>query len=127
MKKKLWWFGIPVAIGVYLIYKQFSKPKDPKDPEDPKPDPKPDPKDPKKPDPKVSVYPLKKGSKNSVVGQLQNLLLSCNPKALPKYGADNDFGTETETALLKYTGKKTVDSQAELYKINCFKINLGLW
>jgi hypothetical protein len=112
MKKKLWWFGIPVAIGVYLIYKQFSKPKDPKDPKDPE---------------EVSVYPLKKGSKNSVVGQLQNLLLSCNPKALPKYGADNDFGTETETALLKYTGKKTVDSQAELYKINCFKINLGLW
>lgn len=124
MKKKLWWFGIPVAIGVYLIYKQFSKPKDPKDPPDP-PDQKNQTQ--KNQTPKVSVYPLKKGSKNSVVGQLQNLLLSCNPKALPKYGADNDFGTETETALLKYTGKKTVDSQAELYKINCFKINLGLW
>ena len=59
-------------------------------------------------------FPLKKGSKGDRVKELQGLLLKYNPNALPNYGADGDFGSETENALFKQTGKKTVDNQSEL-------------
>lgn len=62
----------------------------------------------------VSVFPLKRGSKGSKVKELQNALLKKNASILPKYGADGDFGSETESAVKTITGKTTVDSQAEL-------------
>lgn len=61
-----------------------------------------------------SVFPLKKGSKGAKVTELQNILLSANPNILPKFGADGDFGSETETALLTLFNKSTIKNQREL-------------
>lgn len=63
---------------------------------------------------KPSVFPLKRGSKGAKVKELQLILLKVDPNILPKYGADSDFGNETETALLKLFNQSTVKSQAEL-------------
>jgi hypothetical protein len=60
-------------------------------------------------------YPLKKGNNGAFVGLLQQAL--GGKKNLPKYGIDNDFGSETETAVFKFLGKKTVDNQADIEKI----------
>jgi hypothetical protein len=49
---------------------------------------------------------LKRGSSGEDVGTLQHLLLA-RGKTLPHFGADNDFGAETETALKAATGSKT--------------------
>ena len=65
----------------------------------------------------ASAFPLKKGSKGVKVWELQNAILSYNASLLPKYGADSDFGSETEAAVLKLLGKKTVDSQADIDRI----------
>jgi peptidoglycan hydrolase-like protein with peptidoglycan-binding domain len=64
---------------------------------------------------------LKKGSKGEKVKELQRALLSIDPAALPKYGVDGDFGSETEAAVQKYLGKKSVDSQEDLNKILSIK------
>jgi GH25 family lysozyme M1 (1,4-beta-N-acetylmuramidase)/peptidoglycan hydrolase-like protein with peptidoglycan-binding domain len=42
---------------------------------------------------------LHKGDYGSAVTALQILLLKWNPKCLPKYGIDGDFGSETEKAV----------------------------
>jgi hypothetical protein len=59
----------------------------------------------------ASTYPLKKGSKGALVQRLQ---LAIGTDKLPKFGADGDFGTETQTALKAVTGKIQVDSLAEI-------------
>jgi len=47
-----------------------------------------------------SGFPLQKGSKGNLVKKLQNALITLLGKSiLPKYGADGDFGSETEAAL----------------------------
>lgn len=61
-----------------------------------------------------SVFPLKRGSKGAKVKELQLILLKADPNILPKYGADSDFGSETESALLKLFYKSTIKSQEEL-------------
>lgn len=106
--------------GAYFIYKYF-KPstKDKKDKKDnnnsgvdttPTPTPTGE-----------ANFPLKKGAKGAKVKELQNLLLKLDSKALPKYGADGDFGSETEAAVEKVLGKKTVEMSdmtklQEMYK-----------
>jgi peptidoglycan hydrolase-like protein with peptidoglycan-binding domain len=58
----------------------------------------------------VSEFPLKKGSKGTSVKILQQALLAKYGKAiLPKYGADGDFGSETESALKKVGYPTTID------------------
>ncbi len=47
---------------------------------------------------------LKKGSKGTDVKALQEFLLQLG-YSLPKYGADGDFGRETETALKRFQAK----------------------
>jgi hypothetical protein len=42
---------------------------------------------------------LSKGDEGSAVTKLQIMLLKWNPKCLPKYGVDGDFGSETEKAV----------------------------
>jgi hypothetical protein len=59
----------------------------------------------------ASDFPLKKGSKGALVQRLQ---LAIGTSNLPKFGADGDFGTETQTALKAITGKTQVDSLAEI-------------
>lgn len=55
-----------------------------------------------------SGFPLQKGSKGNLVRKLQNALITLLGKSsLPKYGADGDFGSETEAALQK-DGSPTV-------------------
>ena len=65
----------------------------------------------------TKLFPLKKGSKGSKVGELQEAILIFNKNILPKYGADKDFGTETEDAVKDILGKNTVDSQDDIDKI----------
>jgi peptidoglycan hydrolase-like protein with peptidoglycan-binding domain len=59
-------------------------------------------------------FPIKKGSKGEKVREIQTLLVGIDTNALPKYGIDGDFGSETEAALFKYTKKKSVDNQDDL-------------
>lgn len=49
---------------------------------------------------------LKRGAKGEDVGTLQHLLLARSQR-LPKFGADNQFGAETESALKAATGSRT--------------------
>ena len=57
-------------------------------------------------------FPLKKGSKGDNVRQLQQALISkYGSSILPKYGADGDFGSETQNALKK-KGLPTVVSES---------------
>lgn len=59
----------------------------------------------------TSEFPLKKGSKGALVQRLQ---LALGSNKLPKFGADGDFGTETQNALKAATGKTQVASLAEI-------------
>ena len=59
-------------------------------------------------------FPIKKGSKGDKVKEIQKLLIEIDINALPKYGIDGDFGTETEVALFKYLKKKSIDNQEDL-------------
>lgn len=63
------------------------------------------------------MFPLKRGSGGSKVKELQDAILIFDKNILPKYGADKDFGTETEDAVKAILGKKTVDSQDDIDKI----------
>jgi len=63
-------------------------------------------------------FPLKKGSKGDNVTMLQQLLLRIDKSILPKFGADGDFGSETESAVQKILNKKTIDGQNDLNALN---------
>ena len=63
-------------------------------------------------------YPLKKGSRGNNVTSLQQLILKIDKSLLPKYGADGDFGSETESAVQKLLNKKTIDGQNDLNALN---------
>lgn len=97
--------GVIGVIGIYLIVKYFQKPKrgsqsnvsEPPPPYVPTTDPK-------------DSYPLKKGSKGSNVKAIQELILKIDSTLLPKFGADGDFGSETEAAVQKLLNKKTVEA-----------------
>ena len=63
-------------------------------------------------------FPIKKGSKGDKVKEIQQILVSIDANALPKYGNDGDFGSETESALFKYLNKKSVDKQDDILTLN---------
>lgn len=65
----------------------------------------------------VNTFPLKKGSKGAKVTELQSVIFRINPNLLPKFGVDGDYGSETEAAVVKLLGKKTIDSQADIEAI----------
>lgn len=67
--------------------------------------------------PDDSDFPLMKGSSGKSVIDLQQALIEYDKNILPKYGVDGDFGSETEAAVVKVLGKKTVNSRAEIDKI----------
>ena len=105
--------GVPLIIGGYLIYRQLRKPKPNGISDIPSPLPSPSPSpSPSSPSPS-STFPLKKGSKNSVVATLQGLLNTSN-LVDPKLSVDKDFGSKTEAALMKVYNKKQIDNQADL-------------
>ncbi len=53
---------------------------------------------------------LKRGDKGNAVGRIQTALIAWDSKALPKFGADKDFGGETETWVKNYQGAADLDS-----------------
>jgi hypothetical protein len=128
--KRVWW-SLPIILGIYLIYRQFSKAKAPID---------------TNVDAEVangghynigsssknitSNYPLKNGSKDAgspknpkgLVVELQQLINAYGgykPKigtyvSLPlKLTEDGVYGNNTEWAVEQYIGKKTIDSRAD--------------
>jgi peptidoglycan hydrolase-like protein with peptidoglycan-binding domain len=70
---------------------------------------------------KAQDFPIQKGSKGEKVRELQSILIGINPSALPKYGVDGDFGSETESALFKYLNKKSVDGQDDMTTLRGLK------
>ncbi len=60
-----------------------------------------------------SDFPLRMGSRNTYVSQLQNSLQGLGQNIT----ADGIFGSQTQAALVAVTGKSTVDSAAELEAI----------
>jgi hypothetical protein len=118
INKKLFLYSIPILIGSYLIYKQFSKGKGGTE-DAPAPDNALKGKETQNTYSAPSgTYPLKMGKKNSTVGVLQNLLntaLQCQNKTLLK--TDSDFGSKTQAALSSLTGKSSVIDENELEAI----------
>jgi len=109
--KKNWYYLVPVVLGAYLIYRQFSKKNDPKgDAPPPLPIPPPAPPAP------TSDFPLRKGSKNSTVETLQETLnIGLQAQGVtPLLVVDGDFGSKTLAALQSLAGTTTIKNQAEL-------------
>jgi len=119
--------ALPILIGGYFIFKQLKPKKDTIPPPPTPPTPSEEPKPPTSPVINVRTksddFPLKKGSKGARVRELQGYILKKDPKALPRFGADGDFGNETEGAMQKlfpkytFLGKISVNNQAELDEI----------
>jgi len=59
-----------------------------------------------------SAFPLKLGSNNSYVKKLQQYFLSVNSNCLPTYGADGDWGNETESCSNSVLGTDVVTYSA---------------
>ena len=99
-------FGIPVLVGVYLIFSQFMKksyPADAPPPQNPQKDSQPEASAANK------DFPLKKGSKNDTVKSLQALLKSTGATI----DVDGKFGNQTEGVLKTVYGKSQVDSLSD--------------
>lgn len=52
---------------------------------------------------------LKKGMEGEAVKLMQQLLIKWNEKALPKYGADGEFGSETRTWVKKFQKQMCIE------------------
>lgn len=57
--------------------------------------------------------PLSKGAKGDDVKELQNALLALD-QTLPKYGADGDFGSETQKAVAAFQAAKGLNQTGAL-------------
>jgi hypothetical protein len=115
--------GLPIAVGLVLIIRHFTK------------KPKYKPQEDIIPIPDIfqgggsggsgggsgstrnDDFPLKKGSRGNNVKRLQDALLKLNPNSLPKYGVDGDFGNETEAALMMQMAGKTTCTREELTQL----------
>lgn len=99
--------------GAYFVYKYFAQKKPVKTANQPidttpaKPEP-----------PTTDSFPLKKGSKGNTVKSVQEIILKIDKSLLPKFGADGDFGSETESAVFKLLGKKTIDAKRDINTLN---------
>jgi hypothetical protein len=119
--KKNWYYLVPVVLGVYLIYRQFSKKNDPKgDAPAPLPTPPPAPPAP------TSDFPLRKGSKNSTVETLQETLnIGLQAQGVTTLlVVDGDFGSKTLAALQSLAGTTTIQNQAQLDALRVEMIKL---
>jgi len=105
--------GVLAVVGIYYVVKYYKgkKTESIATPEPIKETPAPTPTS-------SGVFPLKKGSKGAKVKEVQAILIKIDKSLLPKFGADGDFGSETEGAVVKVLGKKTVDSQADIDRLN---------
>jgi hypothetical protein len=126
MNNALKWtlIALPIVVGGIIVYRKLRKdgvtPIDSGTPETKPTDvtPKEKPKETTTTTSSNVGFPLKKGSKGAKVKELQNLLLRKDRKALPRFGADGDFGSETEGALKRLFNKTSVENQAELDAIS---------
>lgn len=103
--------GAIAVVGLYFVIRYFSKNK-PKDTN-------------KLPKKRVIVpnippynFPLQKGSKGAYVTLLQKYILDIDSTLLPKFGADGNFGSETEAAVQKLIGKKSINGIGDLAAMN---------
>ena len=53
-------------------------------------------------EPVIATPLLKKGTESEAVEHVQQILMMWNPKALPTYGADGEFGNETRTWVKRF-------------------------
>ena len=72
----------------------------------------------------ITLKELKRGAEGAQVKALQQLLLA-NGCRMPKYGADADFGTETETALKAYQKANGLSADG-ICGVNTWKKLLGV-
>tara|TARA_R110000868_G_scaffold101361_4_gene279094 strand:+ start:7164 stop:7886 length:723 start_codon:yes stop_codon:yes gene_type:complete len=112
-------FGVPIAIGLYFVYKavknKFGKGQDAPPNYDTNNNGNVETKPNGTVTPSVAkLFPLKKGSKGGKVIELQNAILLYDSTLLGKYGADGDFGTITANALQTILGKTSADSQDDI-------------
>jgi hypothetical protein len=71
-------------------------------------------------------FPLKKGSKGARVKTLQETIIAKYGKALlPKFGADGDFGSETENALKKLNIPLSIDETTFNVLVKTSQLNHG--
>lgn len=109
--KKILLYGVPVALGLYLIFRQFSKGRavqEKKSPDDVGGGTK-------TRTSAKSVYPLKKGVSNSEVEKLQDILnIELNRQGKTLLVVDGIFGNKTEAALISVGGRLEVKNESEL-------------
>lgn len=72
----------------------------------------------------IALQVLKKGDTGTVVRQAQRLLIASGA-TLPTWGADGDFGDETESAVLKFQKAKKLEQTGKIDKPTMCKL-LGL-
>ena len=72
----------------------------------------------------IALQVLKKGDTGTVVRQAQRLLIASGV-TLPTWGADGDFGDETESAVLKFQKAKKLEQTGKIDKPTMSKL-LGL-
>jgi len=120
-------FGVPLLIGGFFLYKYLKSKKEAKGEDAPSnydksQDANVETKT--RPDGNTSTsssstkyFPLKKGSRGAKVKELQQAILKYDSKLLPKFGADSDFGSETENAINTILGKTSIASQEEIDSI----------
>lgn len=66
----------------------------------------------------ISPWPLKKGSNNKYVTELQTALINVyGTSILPKYGADGNWGSETDAAVKSKIGISSIKDEATFKKI----------
>lgn len=104
--------GIAAAVGIILIIRYLRKPSSspalvPATPVAATATPKP-----------YSIWPLKRGSKGNEVKKLQQALIAAyGTGILPKFGADGDWGSETDGAVKAKLNRSQINSEAELNTI----------
>jgi hypothetical protein len=112
-------FGVPIAIGLYFVYKaiknKMRKGLDAPMNFDPKQNSEVVKNNSGGVTPKIAeLFPLRKGSKGGKVKELQKAILLYDDTLLGKYRDDGDFGTITSNALQTILGKTSADSQDDI-------------
>ncbi len=109
-------FAIPIVVGIYLIVRQLTK-RRPQNNISPVIDPvlgyNPIGGGGSSSSTRNDSFPLKKGSFGDNVKKLQTAITAIDANLLRRYGIDSDFGGETEAAVERLLGTKTV-SEAQL-------------
>lgn len=133
--KRVWW-SLPILLGAYLIYRQFSK----KSVEEVASVAKIEEilKDVNTKPTYSSTYPLKSGSRDTgsplapvgLVVVLQKLIntrgyIPSSSKLAPftKLVEDGIFGAKTEQAVFYWTGKKSIDNESDLEALKDSLVN----